>query len=476
LPALLWEGRALHPRERGAPPTPARPTCDVACDTNPSRRRRAAPPEGHPAPRGVAPPMWASRLGLLFLYSEYDHSIITTTRSRKGRGGRPAAVKRRGSQGLRVPAQRTMGAADGGDGEGGPVRSGLEQAREDAIRRNSGMLRALGLPKQAAVIPRQRPFRGGAAAAARKNGRASVPVPSREPTRRSARTAGRDAPNYADGGEASWAEKRGSGRAGRDAGAGVGADAGAETETDAEAEGGGSSRGAKRARLPLRGEATADLGWGGSESLPPDSSRNTDAAPERLLEGTEYLGRPVAATKAEAMGLLCRRWGQRVRFSKYAGMVEWRNAVVTLFVNAVTEEARAEGADETYANRFYVDPGSKKVRLVWFAARNVTAYSPGVLRLLRVAGLPSPPYEDDDERGDAAGEGTPAPADGRVVLYCRVPGCPYIFCGEVSGVSVDFASHPLKFVWELDHTEACDAAGERDWTDIRRMADQTRPE
>ena len=190
----------------------------------------------------------------------------------------------------------------------------------------------------------------------------------------------------------------------------------------------------------------------------------------------------MAATKAEAMGLLCKRLGQRVRFSKYAGMVEWRNAVVTLFVNAMTDEARAEGAEETYANRFYVDAGSRKVRLVWFAARNVTAYSPAVLRLLRVAGLPSPPFEDDGDEVERAGGGSraaaaaPEAAMGQVVLFCRVPGSPYTFCGSVSGVSVDFSSHPLKFVWELDHTDACDAAGASDWVSIRRLADETWPE
>ena len=41
-----------------------------------------------------------------------------------------------------------------------------------------------------------------------------------------------------------------------------------------------------------------------------------------------------------------------------------------------------------------------------------------------------------------------------VLLFCRLPGEPYVCCGRLSYESHDGHQQPVKFVWRLDDIEA----------------------
>ena len=122
-----------------------------------------------------------------------------------------------------------------------------------------------------------------------------------------------------------------------------------------------------------------------------------------------HLGKPVPEFgKAAAVALLAGRTCPP-KFSKYAGALEWRNAVV-LWVNI-------GGSD--YANVF----SEKGATMSWFASPQCHADSPIVSRLL--------------------GSST------QVLLFCRLPQQPYVCCGRLACVSHDLERRPLRFMWRL---------------------------
>ena len=146
-----------------------------------------------------------------------------------------------------------------------------------------------------------------------------------------------------------------------------------------------------------------------------DSCRTFDIDVCTLLAA--HLGRRMEGPPTKASVVAALAGGERKpKFSKYSGSLEWRNAVV-LWVNV-------GGAD--YANLF-LDGGR---RMSWFASQRHDAGSPIVQRLL-------------------ATKRSATTVRDSLLLFCRLPGEPYVCCGRLEYVSHDPASSPLKFVWAL---------------------------
>ena len=139
----------------------------------------------------------------------------------------------------------------------------------------------------------------------------------------------------------------------------------------------------------------------------PGSSVTIRLDASKILE--EYLGRqiPGPSTKLSAVTAMSGR--ANVRFSKYSGSLEWKNAVV-LWVNI-------GGTD--YKNVF-LDGGRQ---MTWYASERNHEGTPVVQRLTST--------------------------NETVLLFCRLPGEPYICCGRLAYVSHVPSRRPLKFLWKL---------------------------
>ena len=157
---------------------------------------------------------------------------------------------------------------------------------------------------------------------------------------------------------------------------------------------------------------------------------------ERVLRDFCGAAVPGGFTKAAVMAALRRPQDALARFSKYSGVVEWRNAVV-LWVNV-------GGAD--YKNQF-LDGGRK---MTWFAGSKHEPETPVIKRLLALG--------DADVAGKQGGHGG---GGDEALLLCRVQPGPYVCCGRVR-IARDAATdlpeahdprrRPLKFVLRLlDH-------------------------
>ncbi len=131
--------------------------------------------------------------------------------------------------------------------------------------------------------------------------------------------------------------------------------------------------------------------------------------------------------------------GTPVRFSKYAGSLEMRNALV-LWVNI-------GGAD--YKNVF-TDGGRQ---MTWYASPRQNEATPIVRRMLACRG-------ERDAGGKKAGD--------EAVLFCRLPGDPYVCCGRLRYRSHVPKQQPLKFMWELLDIEKLRAS--EHFTDLLRVA------
>lgn len=146
-----------------------------------------------------------------------------------------------------------------------------------------------------------------------------------------------------------------------------------------------------------------------------ESCRTCDIDADSFV--VRHLGQlmPGPPTKASVVAALA--GGSRMpKFSKYSGSLEWRNAIV-LWVNV-------GGAD--YANLFF-DGGR---RMSWFASQRHDASSPIAQRLLAT------------KRATAGRRDT-------LLLFCRLPGEPYVCCGRLAYVAHEPSSSPLRFVWTL---------------------------
>lgn len=96
-------------------------------------------------------------------------------------------------------------------------------------------------------------------------------------------------------------------------------------------------------------------------------------------------------------------------------------------------------------------------RITWFAQRTQHAGSPVIARLIHdtARGVKREGVDGGGwQFGAAAGTPTPsvptpATPSCEVVLWCRLPGEPYVFCGRLHYVTHDETKSPLRFVWEL---------------------------
>jgi hypothetical protein len=146
----------------------------------------------------------------------------------------------------------------------------------------------------------------------------------------------------------------------------------------------------------------------------PGTSRGIALDVDALLErhlGQHMPGRPTKEDAVKAM-----TGGRGARFSKYAGSLEWRNAIV-LWVNV-------GGSD--YKNMFKPD-ASGELTMTWYASERQNEGTPVVQRLLATA----------DKAAD------------EVLLFCRLQGEPYVCCGRLAYDSHVPRRQPLKFVWRL---------------------------
>jgi len=155
---------------------------------------------------------------------------------------------------------------------------------------------------------------------------------------------------------------------------------------------------------------------GGDDRPPaePGFARATDIAVAAVVSAHLGAHIPGAPTKASVVAMLA---GGSVRFSKYSGALEWRNAVV-LWVNVGGQDY----------NNVFLDDGA---RMTWFASAASHEDSPTIRRLIG--------------SGAIADEGSRA----AVLLFCRLPSEQYICCGRLTYVKHDASKHPLKFVWAL---------------------------
>eukprot|EP00038_Savillea_parva_P011481 m.197838 g.197838 ORF g.197838 m.197838 type:complete len:320 (-) comp20244_c0_seq1:87-1046(-) len=112
-------------------------------------------------------------------------------------------------------------------------------------------------------------------------------------------------------------------------------------------------------------------------------------------------------------------------FSRMSGIQEWANAVA-LFVNIY---------GDGYKNVFL--KGGREI--TWFGQNTQWEGSPVIQRLIHSGGA-DVTYEDGS---------TASFDDIPVVLFCRVEGCGYVFCGELEYVAHEPQRIPIRFVWRL---------------------------
>jgi len=162
-----------------------------------------------------------------------------------------------------------------------------------------------------------------------------------------------------------------------------------------------------------------------------DSSRALDVDLDNLQQN--YLGKPCGRLKREVVSVLHPQ-SMHVRFSKYSGILEWKNAIV-LWVNIY---------GDSYKNLF-LENGRQ---LTWFGQSRQTEETPVIRKM-----IPSTPPSLDEgscrtkvakEEGKQEG-GKMLP----VLLLCRLEGGDYIYCGRLKYLAHDPTKLPLRFVWEL---------------------------
>ncbi|KAG5181361.1 hypothetical protein JKP88DRAFT_321862 [Tribonema minus] len=237
-----------------------------------------------------------------------------------------------------------------------------------------------------------------------------------------------------------------------------------------------------------------------------DSSRALDCDVAGLLRS--YLGAPVPAFgKAAAMALACADRGVTPKFSKLSGSTEWRNAVV-FWVNAGGAYANAfldggerltwfAGARQTRDTPVIrrvlatADAALPPAAAAAVTALNVTtqptAAAPQTCASLEEASAAAAPPAVAAAAAAAAANGvdasaercsptaappsqarppqqpqqfSAAPDDGgapavappppcALLLFCRLPGEPYVFCGRLALAHSDLRASPLAFTWRL---------------------------
>lgn len=301
-----------------------------------------------------------------------------------------------------------------------------EQRRERNIVRNKRMFSELGLhaaASQPAAGPRPRKQKRGT--------RQSKPKPPpAQGWRRSSRVAHQPALDYR---EPSAREGLEEDRRARSASA---AAPGRDEDEDVEG-------GMVHAPLSLSAAAAAAAAAHRppSEGGSANSIKNLDVGIARL-DG-EYLGEHIPAFQSTQIkaGVMRLAAAPAVpKFSRMSGIQAWRNAVM-LFVNV----------DRSTYNNVFLEGGSC---MVWYAQNTQHADTPVIQRLLRApdaaADAASVPV-----KVEGAGKGKGKGTDGKrlkgtaVLLFCRLPGEEYIYCGRLGYCRHNPERRPMRFVWRL---------------------------
>lgn len=181
------------------------------------------------------------------------------------------------------------------------------------------------------------------------------------------------------------------------------------------------------------------------------SSRAMMADPNALRR--EFLGRHIPYSLAgsgksgkAAVMRASSASGDMPKFNRMSGIAEWRNAVA-LFVNL--------SPDGDYHNVFVFPDGTPLedaveephppclLRMMWFAQARQTELSPPILRLIG-GGMCVP---------DAAVVPGDKPTE-HMLLFCRAPDQPYVYCGRVAYVQHDKTDTPMSFMLTLLDTFA----------------------
>ena len=271
------------------------------------------------------------------------------------------------------------------------MASAYEKMRDANIRRNAAMLESLGLNVNE--------FSTQLSAPVRKRKRQKR-RPAAQPTRKSLRVMGVAARVDARGQKIIDAE--GSGEL----------DIGDEVDRSVEARGQRLARAVRRIR----------------EQKPParDSIRRVNVDIKSL--DSEWLGRACGRLKREVVQLCCGSPSRHVKFSKYSGIAEWKNAIV-LFVNIF---------GDGYKNIFL--RGGRQI--TWFAQARQSEETPVIQQML-------PPESLEDQPREVAEEAKVAIKRLPVLLFCREYQKPYVYCGRLEYLGHDPTRAPLRFVWNL---------------------------
>ena len=169
------------------------------------------------------------------------------------------------------------------------------------------------------------------------------------------------------------------------------------------------------------GEAATTVPTAAVERQPPEAGTSRAISIDTAAVIAAHLGEHIPGPPTKMSAVLAMTQGRNARFSKYSGSLEWRNAIV-LWVNV-------GGPD--YKNLFFVPPGEDgALHMTWYASPRNHEATPVVQRLI----------------GSSRG------GKDKIVLFCRLPGEPYVCCGHLEYVSHVPGRQPLKFVWRLvDH-------------------------
>ncbi len=275
------------------------------------------------------------------------------------------------------------------------------------------LLSSLGVDEQhaqlaAAVAPPPPPPQSSSSSSKRRKTLASDTDTSL-PVRRSARHVGREQPDYRDDAPVALVRSASSGAklAGEPVEDGVGHSA-----------------------PPSR---TAGA-WDASAAAASDSTRNLEANVALML--STYLGKSIGVPNKDPVIRLLQPARVHARFNKFAGILEWRNAVV-LWINKDSAQ---------YENTFSADWST----VTWFMSESSTLETPAIQRLLHCG---SAAAVDDRKTGAAAASTAaaeaPPPAD--ILLFCRdqSTGDPYVFCGRVKYAQYFPQRFPVKFLFTL---------------------------
>lgn len=215
------------------------------------------------------------------------------------------------------------------------------------------------------------------------------------------------------------------------------------------------------------------------ERPPPEkgSARAIKIDVEHLL--STQLGQPMPGPSTKASAIAVMTEGRGASFSKYSGSLEWRNAVV-LWVNV-------GGSD--YKNMFFTDrapaaeaavdapgadakaskgkekgnvsqsgalsggkPAAGGMTMTWYASPRNHEGTPVVARLIASSGggvaVGGDEGADDEGSSSAAASSAKKKVD-PILLFCRLPGEPYVCCGRLQYVSHVPRRQPIKFNWRL---------------------------